>query len=62
MAARAEISGFLVQMFTFYLRIDSLGGRSHNRAGHICHKRANHPLKCLSAVQLGLAGRAGFAV
>src|SRR5713226_4408446 len=48
MAARAEISGFLDQMFTFYLRADQLGGRSHDRTRQNCHKRANHPLKCLS--------------
>src|ERR1700736_2801128 len=51
-AARTEISGFLNQMFTFYLRIDWLSRRSHDRARQDCHKRANHPLKCLSARQL----------
>src|SRR5258708_35215475 len=47
MAARAEISDFLDQMFTFYLRADQLGGWSHDRTRQNCHKRANHPLKCL---------------
>src|SRR5260370_805289 len=56
MAARAEISGFLDQMFTFYLRADRLGGRSHDRTRQNCHKRANHPLKCLSARHRTLRG------
>src|SRR3981189_1967138 len=51
-AARAEISGFLNQMFTFDLRIGWLDRRSRDRARQNCHKRANHPLKCPSAVQL----------
>src|SRR4030088_1331757 len=62
-AARAEISDFLNQMFTFYLRVDWLGSGSRDRARQNCHKRANHPLKCLSVVQLTLAkafGSGGF--
>jgi hypothetical protein len=49
--ASAEISGFLNQMFTFNLPIDWLGRRLRDGTRQNCHKRANHPLKCLSARQ-----------
>src|ERR1700688_1103271 len=51
MAGRAETSGFVDQIFTFYLRIDG-PGRSQGRTRQNCHKRANHPLRWLSVRQL----------
>ena len=44
LAARAEISGCLNQVFTFYLPIEWLDRRSHDDACQNCHKRAKHPL------------------
>jgi len=43
--ASAEISGFLNQVFTFYLPIEWLVGRSHDRGWQNGHKRAKHPLR-----------------
>src|ERR1700726_2340938 len=47
-AARAEISGFLNQAFTLYLR-NWQGERSHDLTRQNCHKKAKHPLRCLTA-------------
>src|SRR5206468_3171653 len=55
-AARAEISGFLNQVFTFYLRIECSARRSHDRACQDCHKRAKHPLNGLFVEQRTLSG------
>jgi hypothetical protein len=43
--ASAEISGFLNQVFTFYLPIEWLVGRSHDGEWQNGHKRAKHPLR-----------------
>src|ERR1700716_3411553 len=51
-AASAEISAFLNQMFIFHLRVGWLGSGSRDRLHLNCHKRANHPLKCLYVRQL----------
>src|ERR1700709_1554166 len=57
MAAK-ETSGFVDQMFTFYLRIDGPAA-SQDGTRQNCHKRANHPLRCLFAGHPDLPDIAG---